>query len=300
MADLPVAEILILADEPTGQRWAGMLQDWPGRVWLAAEDVPDPSRLDLILTDHPPPSPGRTKDPVRRALTGRPRRAAGPGVIRIGVEGPADVLLPAEVTERELRTACRLLTEVVRLRRKNDAQIRLRKKLARRALTDPLSGLPNRRAWEQELRLRLTEAATGDERLCLAILDLDHFKRINDTHGHATGDEVLRAAGSVISGGLREDDFVARLGGDEFALLLFVPNEHSAQAVVDRVRRSLPSGLDQSGVCPAAASAGFAVAPGGDPPTPLPSPEALFTAADSALREAKRQGRDRTIGKVGD
>ena len=135
-------------------------------------------------------------------------------------------------------------------------------------------------------------------RLCLAVIDLDHFKRVNDVHGHAVGDEVLRQAGQVISGGLREDDFVARLGGDEFGLLFSVPDEPTARAVVDRVRRGLPSGLARAGAEVVTGSAGFELTTAGATSPALPSPDRLFQAADTALREAKRQGRNRTVGHV--
>ena len=303
-----------------------MLQGPQSHIWLAEEDVPDPARLDLILTDHDasgqPTSGFRGQgagargqgsgfgvqdvefDLWREILNPEPRtlnpgpRTLNPflGVIRIGVEGPADLRLPADVTERELRLACRLLAEVVRLRRKDHARSQSQRRLAAEALTDPLTGLPNRRAWDRALLERVAEAADLPGRICLAVIDLDHFKRVNDTHGHAAGDEVLRAAGKVIRGSLRESDFVARLGGDEFGLLLSVADEQAAQAVVDRVRRGLAAGLARDGTAAITASAGFCVAPSRDSSTPLPSPDALFLAADTALREAKHAGRDRTVG----
>jgi diguanylate cyclase (GGDEF)-like protein len=297
MGDTSRLQILILAGDPAAaERWAATLQGPQSRVWLAADDVPDLARLDLILTDREgsgPPGSQSAGGPPRAFLAG----AGGePGVIRIGHEGPADVRLPADVTERELRLACRLLAEIVRLRRKEDARTLVHRRLVHQALTDSLTGLPNRRAWDQAVGERLRAAAGGPGRLSLAILDLDHFKRVNDAHGHAIGDAVLRAGGRVVSGGLRSEDFVARLGGDEFGLLLWVPNETSARAVVDRVRRAIPSGLAQAGTPTVTASAGFSTTLVGDLASPLPCPALLFAAADAALREAKRQGRDRTVG----
>jgi diguanylate cyclase (GGDEF)-like protein len=195
-----------------------------------------------------------------------------------------------------MQLACRLLAEVVRLRRMLHARSRTQQRLVRQALTDPLTGLANRRAWETALQDRVAAAHNPGARLCLAILDLDHFKRINDAHGHAAGDEVLRATARVVSDGLRESDFVARLGGDEFGLLLSVPDEAVARAVVERVRQSLPSGLRGRGTHVVTASAGYALTSSAGPGAPLPSPVAIFHAADTALSEAKRQGRDRTVG----
>jgi diguanylate cyclase (GGDEF)-like protein len=217
-------------------------------------------------------------------------------VVRVGGEGSADVQLPADATDRELRLACRLLAEVVRLRRREHARRETERRLTEEALTDPLTGLPNRRAWDRALEERMASACEEPGRLCLAIVDLDHFKRVNDAHGHAAGDAVLRAAGEVIAGGLRATDFVARLGGDEFGLLLAVRDASMARAVVDRVRRGLPAGLAERQAQPITASAGFQAAPCGESSPPLSCPDALFVGADAALREAKRAGRDRTVG----
>ncbi|MFH1923187.1 MAG: GGDEF domain-containing protein [Planctomycetota bacterium] len=295
MNRLPAAQILILTDdETTAQRWAAMLRGRESQIWLSAEDIPGPARLDLILAGLGGLGHAGTHAPHPDWALGKEAASESPGVIRIGEEGPADVYLPADVTERELRLACRLLAEVVRLRRKDRARTETHRRLAEEALTDPLTGLANRRAWDRALRERTAAAANSFGRLCLAVLDMDHFKRVNDTHGHAAGDAVLRAAGRAISGGLRESDFVARLGGDEFGLLLGVTDEATAQAVVERVRRELPVGLARDGAVVITASAGFCVTPAGDPPSPLPSPDALFVAADAALHQAKREGRDQT------
>jgi len=297
----PAAEILILADdEATARRRAAALRGPGTRIWLAAEDVPDLARLELVVAEQEAPLDLLAGNPEESPSQLDEGGATRPGVIRIAGEGPADLRLPAEATDRELRLACRLLAEIVRLRRKDHAAAQAQRRLAEQALTDPLTGLPNRRAWERALQERVRSAGEATGRLCLAVLDLDHFKRVNDAHGHAAGDAVLRAAGKVISGGLRQTDFVARLGGDEFGLLLTVRDETMARAVVDRVRRGLPPGLARHGTHQVTASAGFQVAPPRVHPTPLPSPDALFLAADTALAEAKRQGRDRTLGSVAD
>jgi len=296
MSFAPAAEILILADdEATARRLAAAIGRAGTHVRLAAEDVADPARLELVVVDRDTPldfPPGNAEEPAGQ-LDGA--GASRPGVIRIGGDGPADLRLPADATDRELGLACRLVAEIVRLRRKDHAAAQARKRLTEQALTDPLTGLPNRRAWDRALRQRVHSAGKATGRLCLAVVDLDHFKRVNDAHGHAAGDDVLRAAGEVISGGLRQTDYVARLGGDEFGLLVAVRDEAMARAVVDRVRRSVPSGLARRGTHRVTASAGFHVTPAGAPSTPLPCPDALFLAADTALAQAKRRGRDRTV-----
>jgi diguanylate cyclase (GGDEF)-like protein len=217
------------------------------------------------------------------------------GVLRIGAPGRADVLLPEDVSARELRLACELLAQIVRLRRRQRAGDALRRRLAEQASTDPLTGLPNRRGWEQALDERLA-ALSPARRLCLAVLDLDLFKRINDEHGHAAGDEVLRATGRALRQSLREEDFVARLGGDEFGLLLLIPHEPAAASVIERARIALPVYFSQIGVHQTTASAGYHVYPSDNLTDHPPSAESVWAAADGAMREAKRRGRDQTVG----
>jgi len=284
MDELTGVKILIVAGrEGSGHRWAEMLRGSEACVWLTPDEIPQNDPPELIVTDSPAVEVGEA------------------GVVWIGpaesAQGvPADVRLPEDVTERELRAVCGLLAQLVRLRRSEHRGAKLRRRLAEQALTDPVTGLPNRRAWDAALEERLAEAAEVPGRLCLAVLDLDYFKRINDAHGHAVGDEVLRSSGRAVRQSLREGDFVARLGGDEFGLLLWVPDERTAGSVVDRVRAALPALLAQSATHAVGASAGYHLSPAGCPETPVPSPEVLFAAADAALREAKQQGRDRTVG----
>ena len=290
--DEKIAEILVLAkEETTAQRWAAMLDGPRNRVRLAVEDTADAARIDLIVTDRP--TSGLPLDGSVEQWPPDDTQLEGPGLIRIGLDGPADVHLPLDVTERELQLACQLMVRIVRLRRKEQAHTELHKRLKRQALTDPLTGLPNRRAWDETLKERLA-GVDPPERLCLAIIDLDHFKQINGTFGHAIGDEVLRAAGEAIATGLRANDFVARLGGDEFGLLLYVPDEATARTVVERVRVSIGPTPAWPELPEVTASAGLNLTPSS--PVTTVCPGALFTPADTALHEAKRLGRNRTMG----
>ncbi len=144
------------------------------------------------------------------------------------------------------------------------------------ASTDALTGLPNRRAWEKSLHQALAEGKD----VALAMLDFDHFKQFNDTHGHPAGDRLLRETAAAWREELRAGDLVARLGGDEFALLLPNCNAANALEVVERLRMRIPSGQ----TC----SAGIATHEPGSPP------EALMARADTTLYEAKTAGRNRT------
>lgn len=280
MDKLPDVKVLIASgQEDCAQRWAEMLRQGGRPLSINLAEMPQDEQPDVILTDENP-------------LDCQEPPGSMAGVIRIGpvgeTEEAADVWLPVDVTGRELRLACRLLAQIVHLRRQRQSDAKLRRRLCEEALTDPLSGLPNRRAWDQTLDQRL--ATMPDSMLlCLAIFDLDHFKHINEIHGYAVGDVVLRSAGRAIRENLRNGDFIARLGGDEFGLLLWVSDESVAGRVIDRVRAALPSGLAEAATHSVTASAGYCIAAGDR------SSDVVFSAADDALREAKLRGRDRTV-----
>jgi diguanylate cyclase (GGDEF)-like protein/PAS domain S-box-containing protein len=152
------------------------------------------------------------------------------------------------------------------------------------ARTDVLTGLPNRRAWDEELRRELARAARHGHALAVVILDLDRFKAFNDTHGHQAGDVLLGEIGNLWRTQLRVSDLVARYGGEEFAALLPACPPDEAIAAVERLRAAIPN--DQT------CSAGVAYWDGQE------SPEALIGRADTALYDAKRAGRDRTVTAV--
>ncbi|KKB85245.1 hypothetical protein VW29_06735 [Devosia limi DSM 17137] len=154
-----------------------------------------------------------------------------------------------------------------------------------RALTDPLTALPNRRAFERGmalLRLTRNEAA-------LLIIDLDHFKDINDTHGHAAGDYVLQRVALALRTHVRQRDLVARLGGEEMAVLLPDTNLARARQIAGRLRRAVENlQIEWDGpVIGVTASIGVAVNRGDVPAVQM------FARADGALYAAKRDGRNR-------
>jgi diguanylate cyclase (GGDEF)-like protein len=150
------------------------------------------------------------------------------------------------------------------------------------ARTDDLTGLLNRRAWDEELGRELARADRGAAPLCVAILDLDRFKHYNDTHGHQAGDRFLKQLAGAWSQSLRVGDVLARYGGEEFALALPGTELLEAQQLLERLRESLPEGQ----TC----SAGVCVWDG------IESAESLAARADTALYAAKEAGRDRVIG----
>jgi diguanylate cyclase (GGDEF)-like protein len=113
--------------------------------------------------------------------------------------------------------------------------------LTRQARTDPLTGLPNRLGWDEQLTRELARARRTGEPLSLALLDLDHFKAFNDAHGHQAGDRLLVAATAAWNGELREIDTLCRWGGDEFAVLLPSCPKADADDVIARLAGATPS-----------------------------------------------------------
>jgi diguanylate cyclase (GGDEF)-like protein len=151
-------------------------------------------------------------------------------------------------------------------------------RLEETARTDDLTGLPNRRAWELELPRELSRAKRDERPVCVAMLDLDRFKRFNDDRGHQAGDRLLKRAAAAWSEQLRASDMLARYGGEEFAVLLPGCTIGDAGALLERLRLAMPEAQT--------VSAGVACWDGSE------SPEELVGRADAALYQAKREGRD--------
>jgi len=149
------------------------------------------------------------------------------------------------------------------------------------ARTDDLTGLLNRRAWEEELPREMARARRANHPLCVVMLDLDFFKLFNDQSGHQGGDRLLKQSTAAWVGQLRTSDILARYGGEEFAIALPSCSLADAKVIVERLRVAMPSGQT--------VSAGVACWNGRE------SAEELVGRADAALYEAKRTGRDRLV-----
>jgi len=153
------------------------------------------------------------------------------------------------------------------------------RRLAADARTDALTGLANRRAWDEELPSALRRAARLAHPVSAVLVDVDHFKAYNDRHGHPGGDLALRELGHRWSAHVRDIDVLARIGGEEFGLLLPGCDADEALRIAERLRRDMPAGLT--------ASAGVAAWS-----APMTADE-LVAQADRELYRAKREGRDR-------
>ncbi len=159
--------------------------------------------------------------------------------------------------------------------------------------TDGLTGLCNRRAFGEALAREFGRSVRYARPLSVVVLDIDHFKSLNDSHGHLAGDAALRQLGALLRGNLRREDIVGRLGGEEFAVLLPEIDLAGARLVADKVRRIVASrGFEYEGATmQLTVSAGVASRIGADADA-----EDLMRRADGLLYVAKRAGRNRTEG----
>ncbi|MFI5337976.1 MAG: GGDEF domain-containing protein, partial [Opitutales bacterium] len=198
--------------------------------------------------------------------------------------GAVDFLIKAEFTprilERSLRYARRLGETLVQLRRQ--------------ATHDKLTGLLNRREFDRLLEEEWHRSARFKHSFALVIIDIDHFKKINDTYGHQVGDEVLRHVSSLLAGQVRNVDRIARYGGEEFALIMVETARSDARDTMERLRALL---VENPCLLPAqnltvevTISAGVATVP-----EDADTLEQFITAADTALYTAKRLGRNRVV-----
>lgn len=161
----------------------------------------------------------------------------------------------------------------------------------REALMDPLTHLWNRRGASVLLKGAFTSADQRGKPLALALLDLDNFKRINDTYGHQAGDEVLRRAASRLLSTVRGEDAICRLGGDEFLVLMADTDSAIASRVGERIRRAITDSPipTRDGAMPVSVSVGCTVRQ----PRDTATVEELLERADQALRQSKTAGRNR-------
>jgi diguanylate cyclase (GGDEF)-like protein/PAS domain S-box-containing protein len=158
--------------------------------------------------------------------------------------------------------------------------------LQRLATHDSLTGLANRRLFEERLDEEMAGAVRHERPLAVAILDLDHFKAVNDAHGHPVGDQVLKDVAQRVSLGLRKGDLLARVGGEEFGLILSEVFEEGALAAAERARSAV---ADTPFPVAGSLTVSIGIALRGD----LRDAATVYEHADRALYQAKREGRNR-------
>ncbi len=196
----------------------------------------------------------------------------------------------AEVTSRPAQLRNGRSVAFVNTIRDVSVQRRQQRELERLASTDSLTQLANRRVLQEALKREAGRRGT-DRRLALVLFDIDHFKEINDAHGHPFGDQVLVEVARRLQGAVRTGEVLARVGGEEFAWLLPAYSADEAVAAADRVRAIVAAEpIDAVGRLTMSAGAGLASTP--------TDADTLYRLADRALYQAKHTGRDRTCVEV--
>ncbi|HVH42162.1 MAG TPA: diguanylate cyclase [Labilithrix sp.] len=239
------------------------------------------SRYGVFHVDQTTPFPA-PELPLARALRGEPtdhielfiRNPMVPGGVFISLTGR-----PMRDPSGKNRGGVVTFADVTELRK-------ARAELAMLATTDPLTGLPNKRAFAERLDLLVAEAGRG-RKFALVMADVDHFKRVNDTFGHSAGDEVLVAVSRALKSRVRKTDLVARCGGEEFCILITDVDDERAVRVAEKLREAVATITD-----PVNITASFGVCTWGVSRT---TGQAISKAADEALYQAKREGRNRVV-----
>ncbi|MEN0105819.1 MAG: histidine kinase N-terminal 7TM domain-containing protein [Pseudomonas sp.] len=267
----------------TTEQWQGVpLSEWPvyGQALQALLQQPTNASHDLLLTLD---EPTRHFEVTCRAI----ERATRNGSTLLG-----QMLYLRDVTQRHLserKLAEALAVSEDRLRTISS----LHERLQEQALRDPLTGLYNRRYLDEFFQRELARAQREKKPLALALIDLDHFKSLNDIHGHLIGDDVLVLVAQLLSDALRSTDAVFRIGGEEFLLILPGVGAEEARQRLERIclQLAITPVITRNGPQKVTLSAGMACWPAQGEAL-----DDLLQVADAALYEAKRSGRNRVCG----
>lgn len=293
IVDAPGARILVVDDDRLASERVGQMLTDLGHEpvlatdWASALDAFD-ARTDLVLMDMVMPKVDGLKLAalIRERselyvpivfLTGRSDDESKERALLAG----GDDFLVKPVSALELRVR---VTAMLRIRR-------LTQRLHARAQVDPLTSVGNRRAFDEALQRRCAEGSRYRRPFSLILLDVDHFKEVNDTYGHAVGDDVLMILADVLRDGVRNADQVFRYGGEEFAVLAPETELDGAMILAERLRVAFRLATRRSAAGRRTLSAGVAAAEGAD----AFDPRRLLKAADDALYRAKDAGRDRVM-----
>jgi two-component system, cell cycle response regulator len=209
---------------------------------------------------------------------------------RRGMAAGADDFLTKPVSQLELQIR---LSSMLRIKLLTDQLERAKAELAELAVTDPLTGLHNRRHLFQEMDREFARAQRYKRPLACYMIDIDHFKNVNDTYGHQVGDRVLVLMAEVIKGTVRNTDIAGRFGGEEFMILAPETSTESGMVLAERVRQKVPACTEAAGpdVPRVTVSLGLATT---EHPRASDTTE-LVRLADEALYRAKKEGRDRIV-----
>jgi len=273
-----------LVDTATnGQEALARLQSTPYSILLTDWDMPVMDGVALCRALRAAQLPNYV---YTLLLTGR----EGLAHVVAGLDAGADDYLIKPIEDIELKarlaTGRRIVQLEQRLRAANDVNLR-------QSVTDSLTGVYNRRYLMDQLPRELERAVRYEHPLSIIMCDLDHFKRVNDTHGHLAGDEVLKAAEQVITTNSRNTDWVARYGGEEFVVLLPETRLSNARVLADTLRARIASQPLGDPRLDLRITASFGVAGWEGPVRPGASMDELIARSDACLYASKTAGRNR-------
>jgi diguanylate cyclase (GGDEF)-like protein len=200
------------------------------------------------------------------------------------------ITCPDEKHQQRQQQLAVIIGDAIKLSLSN---LRLREKLREQALTDQLTGLGNRRYLEDNLSRELARTLRRETSICVAMLDLDHFKNFNDMYGHDAGDMLLRKLGELLRKNLRQSDIMCRYGGEEFVIVLIDSSLAEVRHRLEKVQKMVKEIEIQKGkerFAGVSVSIGLVEAHDSDWTT-----SRLLRAADEALYAAKKAGRDRMV-----
>jgi two-component system, cell cycle response regulator len=266
-----------------GERaWKILQQDFPPQLLILDWVMPGINGLELcrMVRD-------RNQSPYQYVLLATARDAKQ-DLVR-GLEAGADDYLTKPFERSELQARLRACNRILTLQ---DSQIRAQEQLRFQATHDQLTGVLNRAEIIETLRRELQRASESSTTLGVLMLDIDHFKNINDTYGHITGDSVLKQVTQRISGSVRGYDLVGRYGGEEFVVVMPECTREQIDQNAERVRAAVDNGpivVDESQI-PVTVSIGAAVSPNAST-----TDSQILAAADRALYRAKEIGRNRMV-----
>jgi len=317
LVDANPARAALRCSQLTGHGWHVTDAGVPREALRLAAREP----FDLVLLHMPPVAAARTD------LPGQLRRAAGGGFLPVVVlsdvdtseaercrclESGADEILSGSIGPDELWARMRALLRIKNLQDAlDDSRIALQDALgreqqlidklqadnavlARQVITDPLTRLYNVRYFQKFIADEFRIARRYDHALGLLMLDLDHFKMVNDRYGHPTGDFVLKETSVILTANVRDSDVVARTGGEEFAVILPRADRRHADQFAERIRRKLESHTFVCGSARLTITCSIGLACYGDD-ADVTSSKQLIHCADQALLAAKQAGRNLTI-----
>jgi diguanylate cyclase (GGDEF)-like protein len=300
--------ILLVEDSPTQADWLAEVLASEGHEVVIARDGGQAlghlrgQAIDLVLLDLVLPDMDGLD--VLRAVKDAPERGFVPVIVlsarsdvrsRVnGLRTGADDYLPKPFDEEE---ALARVAGMLRIKHLQDELSAAKAELLALSVTDGLTGLPNRRFFDARLRDELSRSERYSDPVSMLIVDLDHFKALNDRFGHPFGDRVLRQAAQHMKSSLRDPDVCARWGGDEFAVILPKTDLGRARRVGERILQAIRAQTFEPSTSEGSArdrevrltvSIGIAQFPSDGAATP----DALVAQADEALYRAKRAGRD--------